>query len=50
LLHCEHDGGIYTEEPEGSYEVYYEESGLSGGVKGVDYGIVYGAEEAETEQ
>ena len=30
--------------PEGDYELVYEEPDLSGGVEGVDYGIVYGAD------
>jgi hypothetical protein len=29
--------------------VVYEEPDLSGGVEGVDYGIVYGTEEVEVE-
>jgi hypothetical protein len=33
--------------PDYSEEQYYEEPDLSGGVEGVDYGIVYGTSEEE---
>ncbi|KAK1645011.1 hypothetical protein QYE76_062816 [Lolium multiflorum] len=33
--------------PEGSYELVYEEPDLTGGVEGVDYGIVYGPDDME---
>ncbi|KAK1653337.1 hypothetical protein QYE76_071142 [Lolium multiflorum] len=36
--------------PEGSYELVYEEPDLSGGVEGVDYGIVYGPDDMEVEE
>ncbi|KAK1682898.1 hypothetical protein QYE76_043746 [Lolium multiflorum] len=36
--------------PEEDYEVVYEEPDLSGGVEGVDYGIVYGADNNEADE
>jgi hypothetical protein len=33
--------------PDDSEEQYYEEPDLSGGVEGVDYGIVYGTSDEE---
>ena len=36
--------------PEGGYELVYEEPDLSGGVEGVDYGIVYGSDDTEVEE
>ncbi|KAK1652954.1 hypothetical protein QYE76_070759 [Lolium multiflorum] len=36
--------------PEGSYELVYEEPDLTGGVEGVDYGIVYGPDDTEVEE
>ncbi|KAK1663150.1 hypothetical protein QYE76_051309 [Lolium multiflorum] len=36
--------------PGGSYELVYEEPDLSGGVEGVDYGIVYGPDDMEVEE
>jgi hypothetical protein len=36
--------------PEGSYEVIYEEPDLFGGVESVNYGIVYGVDEVETDK
>ena len=50
LLDCEHDDGNQNEEPEGDYEVYYEEPNLSGGIEGVDYDIVYDVDEGEARQ
>ena len=50
LLDYETDGGGNTGEPEGNYELVYEEPDLSGGVEGVDYGIVYGVGDDEDEE
>jgi len=50
LLDYEIDEGGNTEEPEGDYEVVYEEPNLSGGVEGVDYRIVYGVGEDVDEE
>ncbi|KAK1628506.1 hypothetical protein QYE76_002821 [Lolium multiflorum] len=36
--------------PEGNYELVYEEPDLTGGVEGVDYGIVYGPDDTEVEE
>jgi hypothetical protein len=44
LLECESLDFDSYEKAEDD-EVYYEEPDLSGGVEGVDYGIVYSAEE-----
>jgi hypothetical protein len=46
-LDCENSEDV----PDDSEEQYYEEPDLSGGVEGVDYGIVYGTsnEEPNTE-
>jgi hypothetical protein len=44
LLDYENKDRDYTKEPEGSYEVYYNET------EGVDQGIVYGVDEGKTEQ
>ena len=35
---------------EGDYELVYKEPDLSGGVEGVDYGIVYGPNNNEEEE
>ena len=50
LLDYESDGGGNTDGPEGNYELVYEEPDLSGGVEGVDYGIVYGVGDDEDEE
>ena len=50
LLDCDHEEEANTGAPEGDYEVFYEEPDLSGGVEGVDYGIVYGADDTEAEE
>ena len=50
LLDYEIDEGGNIEEPEGDYEVVYEEPDLSGGVEGVDYGIVYRVGDGEDEE
>jgi hypothetical protein len=44
-LDCENNEDV----PDDSAEQYYEEPDLSGGVEGVDYGIVYGTSEEEPE-
>jgi hypothetical protein len=49
LLDCEHEGRIYLEELEWNYEVVYKEPNLWGGVEGVDYDVVYGIKEVESE-
>jgi hypothetical protein len=41
LLDCDNDRRYYIEEPESSYEVYYQESDLSDVVEDMDYNIVY---------
>jgi hypothetical protein len=44
---------LYTEatgEPSGEGEIYYEEPDLSGGIKGVDYVIVYGEGNLDEEE
>jgi hypothetical protein len=41
LLDCESEEEARTGATEGEYDLVYEELDLSGGVKGVDYGIVY---------
>ena len=43
LLHTEES----DDNKQGSGEVYYEEPDLSGGIEGVDYGIVYGVDEED---
>ena len=50
MLDYETDGGVNTGEPEEHYEIVYEEPDLSGGVEGVDYGIVYGVGDDEDEE
>jgi hypothetical protein len=50
LLDCGTNEWDYKDAAEGSYDVIYKEPHLSGGVEGVDYGIVYGVDDAETEQ
>jgi hypothetical protein len=42
-LDCENNEDV----PDDSEEQYYEEPDLSGGVEGVDYGIVYSTSEEE---
>jgi hypothetical protein len=42
-LDCENSEDV----PDDSEEQYYEEPDLSGGVEGVDYGIVYGTSNKE---
>jgi hypothetical protein len=46
-LDCENSKDV----PNDSEEQFYEEPDLSGGVEGVDYGIIYGTsdEESDTE-
>ena len=51
LLDCDPEvGAINDGAPEGSYELVYEEPDLTGGVEGVDYGIVYGPDDTEVEE
>ena len=50
LLDCDHEEEACAGAPEGDYELVYEEPDLSGGVEGVDYGIVYGADNNEAEE
>ena len=50
MLDYEIDGEGNTGEPEGDYEIVYEEPDLSGGVEGVDYGIVYGVGDEEEDE
>jgi hypothetical protein len=50
LLDCDYEEEVCTVAPEDNYEVFYEESDLSGGVEGVDYGIVYGVDNTEAEE
>ena len=51
LLDCDTEVEAITDgAPEGSYELVYEEPDLSGGVEGVDYGIVYGPDDMEVEE
>ena len=50
LLDCETEEEACTGAPEGDYELVYEEPDLLGGVEGVDYGIVYGADDTEAEE
>ncbi|XP_051202299.1 uncharacterized protein [Lolium perenne] len=48
--HCENEVEATDVAPEGDYELVYEEPDLSGGVEGVDYGIVYGPDNNEAEE
>ena len=48
-LDCEKCGELIFEKGEDDDEIYYEEPDLSGGVEGVDYGIVYGLGDEEVE-
>ena len=51
MLDCDPEVEANTEvPPEGDYELVYEEPDLSGGVEGVGYGIVYGADNNEGEE
>ena len=51
LLDCDPEvEAINDGAPEGSYELVYEEPDLTGGVEGVDYGIVYGPDDTEVEE
>jgi hypothetical protein len=50
LLDYDTEEEACTGAPEGKYDMVYEEPDLSGGVEGVDYGIVYGADETEAEE
>jgi hypothetical protein len=50
LLDCENEVETIDGAPEGGYELVYEEPDLSGGVEGVDYGIVYGPDKNEAEE
>jgi hypothetical protein len=51
LLDCDTEvEAIADGAPEGSYELVYEEPDLTGGVEGVDYGIVYGPDENGAEE
>jgi hypothetical protein len=43
LLHTEESDDTKQD----SGEIYYEEPDLSGGIEGVDYGIVYGVDEED---
>jgi hypothetical protein len=42
-LNCENSEDV----PDDSEEQYYKEPDLSGGVEGVDYGIIYGTSDEE---
>ena len=50
LLDCDNEVEATDGAPEGNYELVYEEPDLSGGVEGVDYGIVYGPDNNEEEE
>ena len=50
MLDCELEEEVNTGAPEGDYELVYEEPDLSGGVEGVDHGIVYGVDNTEAEE
>jgi hypothetical protein len=51
LLDCDPEvEAINDGAPEGSYELVYDEPDLTGGVEGVDYGIVYGPDDTEVEE
>ena len=50
LLDYDTEGGVNIGEPEDNYEIIYEEPDLSGGIEGVDYGIVYGFGDEEDEE
>jgi hypothetical protein len=49
LLDCDIEVEANDGAPEGDYELVYEEPDLTGGVEGVDYRIVYGADNNEVE-
>ena len=48
-LDCENSDNENIEFGEYDEEIFYEEPDLSGGVEGIDYGIVYGTEGVEAE-
>ena len=48
-LDCENNDDTIIEKGEDDDEIYYEEPDLSGGVEGIDYGIVYGIGDEEVE-
>ena len=48
-LDCENSDDSIVEKVENDDEIYYEEPDLSGGVEGIDYGIVYGLGDEEVE-
>ena len=48
-LDYENSNDETTEKPEDEGEIYYEEPDQLGGIEGIDYGIVYGAEDEDTE-
>jgi hypothetical protein len=48
-LDCENSDDTIIEKGEDDDEIYYEEPDLSGGVEGIDYGIVYGIGDEEVE-
>jgi hypothetical protein len=50
LLDCETEVGACTGALEDEYDLVYREPTLSGGVEGMDYGILYGTEEVEAEE
>jgi hypothetical protein len=50
LLDCENEVEATDGAPEGDYELVYEEPDMSRGVQGVNYGIVYGADNNEAEE
>ena len=50
MLDCDNEVEAIDRAPEGDYELVYEEPDLFGGVEGVDYGIVYGADNNEAEE
>ena len=49
LLDFENPTEDQTGDASGGGEIYYEEPDLSGGIEGVDYGIVYGEGNLEEE-
>ena len=48
-LDCENSDYENTEFGEYDGAIFYEEPDLSGGIEGIDYGIVYGTEGGEAE-
>ena len=48
-LECENSNDTNIDKSEDDNKIYYEEPDLSGGIEGVDYGIVYRIEDREAE-